>query len=232
MNDGYDFYGKCCDGKLVERIISGDKNAAYFLIEVRYRNELNGVIGAKLSKYMKFTDDDLEYWLEKFHDNMIDPKILVKNSKFENIKDIDKVKNWLCRCCSIFLRHGINKISIPKNIDYNFDFIQNSDTYNDAEAKSGDDRQEFLKLWIIDFFVEHLSKCDLYIMLTYMYENTEIAHVVHLDDKIANALNQYHCRGKCFSGDEVRKIRTRSIDKAKAKFGKEKNEITILLSTI
>jgi hypothetical protein len=230
MNDGYEFYEKCSDGKLVKLIISGDNDASYFLIKVRYQQELHGVIGNALKNFEKFTDDDLEYWLEKFYAYIIEPKIFADDSKFENIKDTDKIKSWLCRCCSLFLIHGIDKIFIPK--DFDFESIPDSDTYNDAEANSDDDRKEFLKLIILKFFVEHLTKCDLFIMLTYWYNDNKILHIVHLDDKIANALNRNHCREKCFSGDEVRKIRIRSIDKAKMKFEKEKDEIAILLSTM
>jgi len=233
MNDGYEFYEKCSDGKLVKLIISGDNDASYFLIKVRYQQELHGVIGNALKNFVKFTDDNLEYWLEKFYAYIIEPKIFADDSKFENIKDTNKIKSWLCRCCSFFLiKHGIKEISFPKNIDYDFESIQDSNTYNDAEANSEDNRKEFLKLRLLNFFVEHLSKCDLYIMLTYWYNDNKMLHIVHLDDKIANALNRYHCREKCFSGDEVRKIRIRSIDKAKMKFEKEKDEIAILLSTM
>jgi hypothetical protein len=201
-------------------IIGGNKDASWYLIKVRYRKTLYRVIGNSLGKHKKFSDDDLEYWLERFYNYMISPKIIIKSSKFDILKDYHKVKSWLCRCCSLFLIHAVyeQSISTVSIDDYVLESVHNSDSYDDAEASLSDDRKEYLNRKILYFSVETLSNCDLYIMLTYMLKNNKQIHIVHLDDKIADALNRCHCRQKCFSGDNIRKIYTRSIEKAKKKF--------------
>jgi hypothetical protein len=218
MNGEYNFFENCSDSKLIELTIGGEKDASYYLIKIRYREALYGVIGNNLGKHKKFSDDDLEYWLEKFYNYMISPKIITNDSKFENLKNRNNVKNWLCRCCSFFLIRAVHKQSISTVSIDDYECVPTSDTYDDEEAKLSDDRKEYLNRKILDFFVETLSNCDLYITLTYMLRCNKTIHIVHLDDKIADALNRYHCRQKRFSGDEVRKIYTRSINKAKRKF--------------
>jgi hypothetical protein len=214
INETYNFFKECSDSKLIELIISGDENVSWYLIGVRYKKALYGVIGNSLGIYKKFSDYDLEYCLEKFYNYMISPKAITNDSKFKTLKNCDNIQSWLCQCCSCFLIHDSKQyISTVSINDYDIESVQTSEPYDDAEAKRNDVRNEDLKCKMLDFFVKNLSNRDLYIMLIYMLQNDKQLHIVHLDDKIADVLNQYH--KECFSGSEVRKIRTRSIDKAK-----------------
>jgi hypothetical protein len=226
----YNFFEDSSDSKLVESIILGNRNASYYLINVRYKKVLYGVIGNSLGKHKKFSDDDLEYWLEKFYNYMISPNRIIKSNKFENLKNSNRVKNWLCRCCSLFLIRAVHQQSIQTVSIYDCEHVPTSDIYDDTEAKLSDDRKEYLNRKILRFFSETLSDCDLYIMLTYMLTNNKKIHIVHLDNKIADVLNRCHCRQKYFSGNEVRKIYIRSINKAKKKFSNyiEKYDFIIL----
>jgi hypothetical protein len=236
--DDYDFFEKRPDAKLVELIISGNNKAACFLIKVRYKKNLYAVIGKRLGEFMKFYDDDLEYYLEKFYDHMIEPKKKTAYSKFGNITDNQKVNSWLCSSCSNFMSK-VKKNPASRDIDdEDFKLVQDYDTYDEEEAKLSDERRESLLLWILDFFTDKLSKRDQYIMFTYMYSDNKMVKVSRFAGKIADDLNQCHCRRKDFSEEEVRDIYSRSMRKARNKFEKnaknefEKNEFAILLSTI
>jgi hypothetical protein len=208
------------DSELLELILSGDTNAIFYLIRIKYRGKLYGVIHNSFKAFNNdlSNDNDLEYWLYRFQDYMDRPTKIAGKKQFANIKCKDNIQSWLCRCCRYFiLNHGKIEVCI---FDGNLVTDICSEDF-DTDAESEELYRHTLKVKMADYFFNFLNCRDSYIMYTYLLcEETGIS-TLHLDEKIANVLINHGFPD--MSADHVRKIKSKSLDKAKKNFKKTIN---------
>jgi DNA-directed RNA polymerase specialized sigma24 family protein len=194
-------YQTCSDKELIETILAKDLNALYYLVKIKYRKELYGVIGKQLHRILnKYTDIDLEYWLYKFYNYMTVPTKIRKKSKFENITNKNNIQSWLCRCCRNFL---LNDAEFQINAIYGFDFDEL------PEPETQERRQNHITgkfILIIETCNKILSNREKYVVFTYLYcEKKQVDALRYMDKKIADVLNT--------TEGNVRKIKSAAYSK-------------------
>jgi hypothetical protein len=203
-------YSPLTDYQLIDLILSGDTNASFYLISMKYQKELYKVICKYLKKFhSKFLDDtELEYWLYKFQNDMDTSTKIEGKSKFGQINDRNNLKIWLCQCCKYFLLK-CKKIDNNYNIDLETPDIDDCST--DSEPK--EQYRDMLKQKARDYLCSSLSNRDIYIMSTYLYCMEKEFAIVHLDEKISIVLSEHGFPN--MTAEYVRKIKNKSLNKAK-----------------
>lgn len=206
----YKMYSPLTDYQLIDLILSGDTNASFYLISMKYQKELYKVICKYLKKFhSKFLDDtELEYWLYKFQNDMDTSTKIEGKSKFGQINDRNNLKIWLCQCCKYFLLK-CKKIDNNYNIDLETPDIDDCST--DSEPK--EQYRDMLKQKARDYLCSSLSNRDIYIMSTYLYCMEKEFAIVHLDEKISIVLSEHGFPN--MTAEYVRKIKNKSLNKAK-----------------
>jgi hypothetical protein len=177
---------------------------------VKYQKELYKLISKYLKKFNpKLLDDaELEYWLYEFQNYMDCSTKISGKSRFVGIKDVDGIKSWLCQCCKHFLFGcKINDIDLKTP-----DTDDAYDTYSESEEQY----RETLKWKMLYYFFSYLSVRDIYVMCNYLYCIEDEITVIHLDEKIASALIKHGWQD--MTAEHVRKIKNKSLAKAKNKF--------------
>jgi hypothetical protein len=207
-------YQTCSDKELIKTILEGDIDALYYLVRVKYQKKLYGVIAKHLliKTLNNCTDIDLEYWLYKFCNYMTIPTKIKKQSKFENIKNIENIQSWLCQCCWNFL---INDVEFNTITVHYFDFNRLSEAENlESRLKHAQIiTNKFIQAIVT--FNKVLTHREKYVVLTYLYcEKKQIDTLIHLDKKIADILNT--------SEGNIRKIKSVAYDKIKKYLNKSK----------
>jgi hypothetical protein len=219
----YRTYQLMNDSDLLELILLGDMNASFYLTGIKYQKPLYGVIhnSFKASNINLSNNDDLEYWRYKFQNYMDSPTKIAEKNQFANIKCKDNIQRWLCQCCRYFIfNHGKIAICI---FDVNLAADICFDDFDTDAAEAEECYRQTLKIKTADYFFNFLSYRDSYIMYTYLFcEETGIS-TLHLDEKIADALTNYGFTN--ISAEYVRKIKSKSLNKAKKFF--EKKEKTM-----
>jgi hypothetical protein len=213
----YESYQSLNDSQLRDLILAGDEIASFYLINVKYGGVLYKIVGKYLGKLHRKLSDAIEreYWLDKFRDYMNRPTKIEGKSQFEGVENKDNLKSWLCTCCENFLKNY-------KNIDSNRDIDPETvvaDDYNAAESESEECYTNILKREMMDYFFFYLSDRDTYIMYLYLYCGREEINMVHLDEKIADVLLNHGWSD--MTAEYVRKIKNKSINKAKNFFSKK-----------
>jgi hypothetical protein len=206
MNE-YTDYQSCTDEELIELFLSGDMNASYYLVMVRYQLILYGLI----YKQIKCPKEDLEYWLIEFYNDVCAPTLKEAKNKFESIEDKNKVKSWLCRCAaSLFCKY-------PHFI-VNADF---EDYPDDSDCSMETDFYEHIQLLIPDLipkiieYFKTLPPRDLYIILAYLFYENKGKKIYNMDERIAKILQHY---GFKISGGSVKTVKCRTLRQAKKYF--------------
>jgi hypothetical protein len=225
----YETYHSLTDCQLIKLILSGDTNASFYLISVRYQKELYRVIRKNLKKFhFKFLDDtETEYWLQKFQGDMDTPTKIAGKSKFGKINDINNLKSWLCQCCNYFLFkwHKIGNYDIDFDFD-TFDALNIEDYVTDSESE--EQHRDVLQLKMKKYLCSYLSDRDTYIMSTWLCCMEKEFTTVHFDEKIADVLSEHGYPN--MTAEYVRKIKYKAINKAKKFF--KKHEIGIISGDI
>jgi hypothetical protein len=196
---------KLDDSQLLDLILSGDINASFFLICVRYQQKLYGLIHKYLKKFhSKLLDNtEQEYWLYEFQRYMNSPTKITGKNRFKEIKHIDDIKSWLCQCCKNFMYDR------KKNdIDLETFNINNYDTYSEMEEQS----QTMLKRKMLYYFSVSLSVRDTYIVYSYLYCIEKEITIVRMDKKLTDVLIEHGCPN--MTAEHIRKIKNKSFVKA------------------
>jgi hypothetical protein len=206
MAENYQMYQTCSDKELTAAILAKDPNALYYLVRVKYRKELYGVIGKQFHKVLnKYTDIDLEYWLYKFYNDMIVPTKIKKKSKFETVANNDNISSWLCQCCRNFL---FNDAEFHTIIIYDFDFRELPDPDSMGRQHNSIKISKFILT--IETINKILTDREKYVVFTYLYcTKKQVDALLHLDKKIAKALNTSEGnvrKIKCVAYNKVRKF--------------------------
>jgi hypothetical protein len=198
-----DWLKKIPDSELISMVTEA---SIYVLIE-KHRKILYYEIDDFLKPLgINCSDSNVEFWFDEFYKDLI---TLKKNgdNKFDHIENKKDVRSWLCTCCTNFLTSNINKGTVKNlrnKISDDIDCAAETDANNDADAKL---HEELLMKELI-FFSDKLNQSHLYIMLTYMYHDNLGMHVIRLDKKIADTLNQVHAREKKFFSRRYKKFKT------------------------
>jgi hypothetical protein len=216
----YEMYQHLNDNELLHLILSGDTNASFYLIGVKYHKQLCGLIFKYFfqSFNISLLNDDLEYWLYSFQNYIDTPTKIAGKSQYANIKNKDDVKSWLYRCCRYFLYHFGRINSDISAVDWEIVDTDDKTDGSDTDSESEEYDKNLLKLKTADYFYNFLSDRDIYIMYTYLYYQEKGISTVHLDEQIANDL--ISCGYKDMTADHVRIIKNRSMEKAKKFFRK------------
>jgi hypothetical protein len=185
-------------------------------ISVKYQKELYKLISKYLKKFhSKLVDNtELEYWLYEFQNYMDTPTKIVEKNRFEGITHRENIKSWLCQCCKYFLFNR-KKIDIYSKI---FD-TEDCNTYSESEEWE----QDGLKLKMLYYLFSSLNDRDIYIMCSYLYCIEKGITIVHLDEKITNVLIEHSWFD--MTAEHVRKIKNKSLVKAKKKAKIEKKDV-------
>jgi hypothetical protein len=216
----YKTYQSLSDNKLLDLILSGDINASYYLICIKYQKELYRVIFNYFREvFIKFSNSsDLEYWLYKFWNYMDCPTKITEKNQFYNIKYRNNIHNWLCKCCKYFLlNYKMVEVFVPDAIKLKIDCSDDYNIIEDDKLKEFD--SNVLKIKMADYFFIFLNIRDSYIMYSYLYCAKKGIYIVHLDEKIADTLTD--CGYSDMSAEYVRKIKNKSIKKANNFFSKK-----------
>jgi hypothetical protein len=146
------------------------------------------------------------------------PTKIAGKSQFENIKHKDNIHNWLCQCCKYFLlNHKMIEVYISDDI------IQKtvcSDEHN-TDCKPQEFDNNVFKIEMADYFFNCLDVRDSYIMYVYLYSMEEEIYINRLDEKISDTL--INCGYSNMSAEYVRKIKSKSISKARNFFFKNRD---------
>jgi hypothetical protein len=200
MNE-YTDYQSCTDEELVELFLSGDMNASYFLVMVRYQKTLHGLI----YRLKKCSNDDLESWLWLIYKDVTTLTLIEAKNKFESIKDKNKVEGWLRQCATSFLC----KSPVTINTDFE-DFADDSD----SDSEIGFYEQLLLIPGLIPKIIEYfkdLSSRNLYIVLTYLFYENGDKKIYNIDERIAEILKYY---GFKISRNAVKTVKCRALQEA------------------
>jgi hypothetical protein len=210
----YEMYRSLTDCQLVDLILSGDTNASFYLISVKYQQELYKVIFKYLKRFhTKLLDDsELEYWLYKFQDDIDTLTKITKKHKLGQINNRHNIKTWLCQCCKHFL---LKWKKIDTNCDIDLETIV--DDYS-TDSESEVQYRDMLKQKAMEYLFFSLSNRDTYIIVTYLYCIEKGFASVHCDEKIANVLSEHGCPH--MTAEYVRKIKNKSLNNANKKFKK------------
>jgi hypothetical protein len=202
--ESYQMYQTYSDKELIATILAEDLNALYYLVIVKYRKELYGVIGKQLHKVInKYTDIDLEYWLYKFYNDMTVSTKIKKKSKFETVANNDNISSWLCQCCRNFL---FNDAEFQVITIYCFDFEELPDSDNMGHQRNNTEISKFILT--IETINKILTNREKYVVFTYIYcAKKHIDTLLYLDKKIADVLNT--------SKGNVRKIKSVAYNKVR-----------------
>jgi hypothetical protein len=194
------------DGELIKTILAGDIESLYYLVIIKYREELYAVIGKHLVKSSnKCTDINMEYWLYKFYNYLTVPTKIKKKSKFENIKNKYRVRHWLCQCCRYFLIND-EEFKIFTVHDFDFSRLSMSENLIYQSENSQSIIEKFVL--IIETFNKILTAREKYIVFTYLYCEKKQPDVLPcLNKKIAISLNT--------TEGNIRKIKSVAYDKVR-----------------
>jgi hypothetical protein len=210
-------YQSWTDKELIDKLLSGDTDAVYYLIMIKYQSFLYSLIGRQLSKmYIKFTNDDLEFRLGKFYIYMTAMTIIKKKNKFDDIKNKDNIKGWLYICYQNFSKNCPEYKFIPLDSDFIDSYPDNSDFDAETESETEMGRNDqILMPKLIAFFKTLPSARDRYIVFTHLYYVVADKKNINLDCKIAAVLQKH---GYSTSANDVRRIQCRAYKKAMTYF--------------
>jgi hypothetical protein len=204
-------YQKNTDAELVEKSGAGDINALFYLIGVRYKKQLHGVIRNQLKvSGCKYTDYNLlDYWLYRFY-CFINVPTKKGKCKIFSIKNIDKVSNWLCRCCKNFLINDeeFKNPVICDDLDklfYDIELIATTEYQSAADCSKTKLKYFILIIMAID---KMLTEFEKYIILTDLYAKKKYPDITYLNKKIAHVLST--------SEGSVKKTKSAVKDKIKS----------------
>jgi hypothetical protein len=219
MKINYETYQSLNDCQLLDLILLGDMSASFYLISLRYQKVLHKIIGEYLKKLRKKISDltEQEYWLYKFQNYMDSPTKIAGKSRFEGIEHKDNLKSWLCGCCNVFLKKHMDT---DANYDINRE-VPDTNDYDMMESESEEHHLNMMKQEMRDYFFIFLSDRDAFIMYTYLYYIQKRIFIVHLDEKITDVLINHGCPN--MTADHVRKIKNKSLAKARNFFSKIKH---------
>jgi hypothetical protein len=217
----YQMYQSCSDKQLIKAIIAGDMDALYYLVRIKYQKELYAVISKRLTNVLyQYTEPDLEYWLDKFYNDMTVSTKIKKESKFENIKNQDNIQHWICQCCRTFLINDAEFGNLNVH-DFDFNQLHTSESVTYSSKHSQNMMKKFI--WAVETFNKILTAREKYVVFTYLYcEKKQPDELLHLDKKIALVLNT--------SEGNIRKIKSVAYDKVR-KFFKNSNILMLFLVT-
>jgi hypothetical protein len=208
-----DDYKTNTDAELVEKSSAGDINALSYLLGVKYKNQLHGVIHKQLKNSgIKYPDNNLlDYWLYKLYTFMTVPTKKGK-SKIGSIKNTDKVSSWLCQCCKNFL---VNDEEFKNPATYeDLDKFSDLELMDTTEYQSSDNPTDCSKKRLKQFILtivaidKTLTDFEKYIILTDLYAKKKYPDITYLNKKIAHALST--------SEGCVKKTKSTVMDKIKS----------------
>jgi hypothetical protein len=208
------------DAELVKKSSAGDMNALFYLIEVKYQNQLYGVICKQLKDFgIEYPDKNLlDYWLDRFYKFM---SVSTKKgkSKIGSIENVDKVSNWLCQCCKNFLvdDEEFKNPVICEDSDKFFDIEFMETTEYQSSDNPIDCSKKVLKQFILTIVAidQALTDFEKYIVFTDLYARKKYPDMTYLNKKIASALST--------SEGSVKKTKNTVKDKIKSFVNKTKN---------
>jgi hypothetical protein len=214
-------YQSCTDRELIDKLLSEDIDAAYYLIMVKYKPFLYSLIGKYLHKmHIPFTDDDLAYQLNEFYTYITTPTKIKKKNRFNDIKNKDDITAWLCGCYRNFSKNysEYKKKIIPINSDFIDKYLDNSYFDSETETELDKNNNQVLMMKLIAFFKTLCNARDKYIVFTYLYYTVADEKNINLDSKIAAVLQKHVY--PAISNQDVRKIQSKACKKAEAFFKK------------